>query len=191
MSLPVYLSDFSHEADPHETALFYFFYLVVLLYINITYDILFVSFMHLNDLGTKEKLTMGVILFLLGPSIIPCIFCSAINIAILIKKKITDYPILLLTIFTMIVTLFLPNYLGLFCGLLTPMYLITLADNSVDKYDEILKLKLAEHDRKVEAQLEKEQIIKKLHISENHSEKLIHIELTPDEDEDNKFNLFD
>lgn len=191
MSMPVYLHDFSHEADPHETALFYFFYLAVLIYINITCDIMFVSFMHLNDIGTKEKLTMGVMLFLLGPSIIPCIFCSIINITIIIKKKITDYPILLLVIFTMVVTFFLPNYLGLFCSLLTPMYLINLADNSVDKYDKILKLQLAEHDRKVEALLEKEQIIKKLHKSEDSSEDLIHIELTRAEDEYNILKSFD
>lgn len=191
MSLPVYLHDFSHEADPHETALFYFFYLAVLIYINITCDVIFVSFMHFNDINTKDKIAMGVMLFLLGPSIIPFIFCSIINITIIIKKKITDYPILLLVFFTMIITLFLPNYLGLFCSLLTPMYLINLADNSVEKYDTILKLQLAEYDRKVEALLEKEQIIKKLQEEKDNSENLIHIELTRAEDDYNIIPAFD
>lgn len=192
MSLPVYLSDFSHEADAHEAAVFYFFYLAIELYIVTSCIALLVLLFVPPDATYWEKSFAFAGLLIFMPSIFPCIFCSILSIMILIKKKITETKIIVLTIVLMVLNYFLFNYLGMVIGTLIPMLLMTLADNSVEQYDKILKLQQAEHDRKIEAQLEKEKIIKEMHKDEDRSETLIHIELTRDEyDEKNKFRLFD
>lgn len=163
MSLPVYITDFSHESTFDEVVLFYLFYFVVILYINITCDMIFVSFFDLSGLTLIKKIKLGVFLFLLGPSVIPFIMCSAISIIIIIKKKIIDYPLFVLVILLMVFLYFLPNCLGLFSGLLVPVYLMTLESNSVEKYDKVLKHRLAEHERNIEAQLAKERISRIMH----------------------------
>lgn len=68
---------------------------------------------------------------------------------------------------------------------------MTQPDNLVDKYDRILKLKLAEHDRKIEAQLEKERIIKKMHKDKDYSDKVIHVEFNNEEvSDENGFHFY-
>lgn len=193
LPLPVYLEDFSHEASPDEATMFYFFYFIIQLYVVASLDFILSIFLGLNSLPLKEKIIMEVVLFLLFPAIIPSIFCSIICAIIMIKKRITDQKILVIVIVSMIFTCFLPNCLGMFLGLLMPSFLMAMSDNNVEKYDKILKLQLAEHDRKIEAQLEKEQMIKEMHKSNDRINNIIHLELTPDDEdeEENKFHLFD
>lgn len=162
MSLPVYLSDFSHEATPDESAVFYYSYLLIEVYIITTCVALFVVFFAPDTATYWEKSAAFVGLLLFMPSILPCIYCSILSIIILIKKKIKKPEIIISIILLMIINYFLFNYLGMLIGLLAPMYLMICEDNSVDKYDKILKLQLAEQDRQIEMQLEKERIIRQL-----------------------------
>lgn len=191
MSLPVYLHDFSHEASEHEAIVFYGFYLIIELYLIITVIALFIPFLAPDATTYVEKSFVSAMLLLFMPSVIPFIFCSILSMIIMIRKKIKTWSIFNLVVFTMIFTLFLPNCLGMTFALLIPAFLMTREDNSVEKYDRILKLQLAEHDRKIEAQLEKEQIIKKLHKEKDQSGNVIHIEFTRAEDDYTIFHAFD
>lgn len=166
MSLPLYLSDFSHESSPDEAAVFYYFYLLIEVCIIISCVALFVAFFAPDSLTYLEKSYAFVGLLLFTPSILPCIYCSILSIIILIKKKIKKPEIIISIILLMIINYFLFNYLGIVLGLLTPTYLMILEDNTVEKYDRILKLQLAEHDRKIEMQLEKERILGEINKSQ-------------------------
>lgn len=195
MSLPVYLNDSTHESDIHEAGVFYYYYFVVQFYIYVTCGMIIWAFIDSSiNQGDIKAFTFwdAVWINIFCPAIIPCIFSSILSLIIIVKKKITRFNILFTAFLAMAIISTTGGGMGLFLSILVPTFLMMHGDNRVYKYDKILKLQHAEHDRKIEAQLEKEQIIKKIHKSKDRSENLIHIELTRDEyDEKNKFRLFD
>ena len=165
MARLLYVYDLSHETEIYESVIFYFVYFIIEFYIAVICGFIFFMIFDLSELTTKQRLNVEVYLFLFTPAVIPFIFCSILSAIIMIKKKIYKESMICLTVIALFLTLLSPNIIGMFSGLIMPAILMTFADNSVEKYDKILKLKLAEQDRKIEMQLEKEQIIKKINES--------------------------
>lgn len=194
MSLPVYVSDFTHESDIHESGVFYYYYFVLQFYIYLSIGMIIFAFLN-NSINTGDikALTFwdNVWKNIFCPAYIPCILSSTISSIIIIKKKITQFNILFTAILAMGVISTTGGAIGLFLSGLVPSLLMMHGNNSVYDYDKILKLQLAEHNRKLKMQLEKEQIIKKLHKAEDRSENLIPIELTREEvSDENGFHFF-
>lgn len=194
MSLPVYVSDFTHESDIHESGVFYYYYFVLQFYIYLTIGIILFALLnnsiHLLDARTYTFWD-NLLLNLFFSALIPCVLSSIISGIIIAKKKITQFNILFAVILAMGIIAATGGALGLFLSGLVPSLLMMHGNNSVYDYDKLLKLQLAENNRKLEMQLEKEQIIKKLHKAEDRSENLIPIELTREEvSDENGFHFY-
>lgn len=196
MTLPVYLKDFTHESDIHESIVFYYFYFILQFYIYVSIGMILWAILDFySNQNNLSALTFWDAVWenFFSFSVIPCIFASTISLIIIVKKKITQFNILLTAFLAMTIILFQGSGLGLFLSGLIPSLFMMCGDNNVYKYDKTLKLQLAEHDRKIKVQLEKEEIIRKLNKSEDRSENVLHIEITKDDDDlrRHRFNWLD